>query len=100
MIRSLFGLGPKVDLAALLQQGATVLDVRTPGEFAQGHVKGSLNIALDQLQRSMHKVPKDRPVITCCKSGMRSAAAQALLRDHGYDAHNGGPWSKVEQAMR
>ena len=75
MFRSLFGLGPKVDLSTILQQGATILDVRTPAEFAQGHVKGAVNIPLDQLQRSTAKVPKGKPVITCCLSGGRSGVA-------------------------
>lgn len=100
MLRSLFGLGPKVDLTALLLNGATIIDVRTPAEYADGHVKGSINIPLDQLQRSLARVPKGKPVITCCRSGMRSATAQAMLRDHGFDAYNGGPWTTVERLKK
>jgi phage shock protein E len=95
MLRSLFGLGPKVDLKAIIQQGATILDVRTPGEFAGGHVTGAVNIPLDHLQRSLARIPKNRPVITCCRSGARSSAARDLLRDHGYEVYNGGPWTNV-----
>lgn len=100
MLRTLFGLGPKVDVAQLLAQGATVLDVRTKAEYAGGHVKGSVNIPLDQLQAGMRKIRKDKPVITCCASGMRSASAASLLRGHKFDAHNGGPWTKVQAALR
>ena len=77
MLRSLFGLGPKVDLTAILQQGATILDVRTPAEIAQGHV--------------------NKPVITCCKSGARSGMAESILRKQGFEAYNGGPWTSVQQ---
>lgn len=97
MLRSLFGLGPKTDLTAILQKGATILDVRSPGEFAQGHVKGAMNIPLDQLQRSTAKVPKGRPVITCCRSGARSGMAEGILRKAGFEAYNGGPWTNVQK---
>ncbi|HEY0978934.1 MAG TPA: rhodanese-like domain-containing protein [Flavobacteriales bacterium] len=97
MLRSLLGLRPKVDLKAILQQGATILDVRTPAEFAQGHVKGALNIPLDRLQRSTADVPKGRPVITCCRSGARSGMAEGILRRQGFEAYNGGPWMNVQR---
>lgn len=97
MLRSLFGLGPKVDLTAILKQGATILDVRTPAEYAQGHVKGAVNIPLDKLQNSTAKVPKGKPVITCCLSGGRSGVAEGILRKQGFEAYNGGPWTNVKK---
>ncbi|MDX9751386.1 MAG: rhodanese-like domain-containing protein [Flavobacteriales bacterium] len=97
MLRSLFGLGPKTDLTAILQKGATILDVRTPAEFARGHVKGAVNIPLDRLQRSTAQVPKGKPVITCCLSGGRSGVAEGILRDQGFEAYNGGPWTHVQR---
>lgn len=99
MLRTLFGLGPKVDIARLLANGATIIDVRTKAEYAGGHVKGSINIPLDQLSAHLKKMRKDKPVITCCASGMRSASAASLLRGHQFDAHNGGPWTKVQAAI-
>jgi rhodanese-related sulfurtransferase len=99
MLRRLFGLAPKVDLVHLLAIGAIVIDVRTRSEYARGHVEGSMNIPLEELLRSMHRIPKDKPVITCCASGVRSASAAHSLRDHRFDAHNGGPWTKVQAAI-
>lgn len=99
MLRSLFSRGPKVDIAALLKNGAMILDVRTPAEFAEGHVEGAVNIPLDQLQRNLSMVSRERPVITCCRSGARSGLAESLLRDHGYDAYNGGAWTNVERLL-
>ncbi len=95
MLRSLFGLQPKVDLGQLLMDGATIVDVRTPGEFAQGHVNGSVNIPLDLLEQEMKKIPTGKPVITVCRSGMRSGQAMQMLKAHGLDVHNGGPWTSV-----
>ena len=99
MLRTLFGLGPRVDLGRLIANGAAIVDVRTAGEYAGGHPTGSVNIPLDKLEQQLHRIPKDRPVITCCASGMRSRSAAEVLRDHGYTAYNGGAWTKV-QALR
>ncbi len=99
MLRALFGIGPKVDVPQLLGSGAVVIDVRTRQEYAGGHVKGSKNIPLDELLNSLHSIAKGKPVITCCASGMRSNSAAGMLRDHGFDAHNGGPWTRVRSAL-
>ena len=48
-LRKLFGLGPKTDYKQLVSEGATIIDVRTKGEYSQGHIKGSVNIPLDQM---------------------------------------------------
>ena len=100
MLRTLFGLAPKVDLAPIIQRGAVILDVRTAAEFATGHVEDALNIPLDQLQQSLSRVPKGKPVITCCLSGGRSGVAEGLLRDHGFEAYNGGPWTQVDRLFK
>jgi rhodanese-related sulfurtransferase len=99
MFRTLFGMGHKVDLKEIKAKGATILDVRTTGEFAGGHVKGSINIPLDQLASKLKKLPKDKPVIACCQSGVRSGQAVSLLKAEGYEAYNGGGWSSVERNL-
>lgn len=76
----------------MLSGGALVLDVRTPQEFREGHVPGAVNIPLDSLQAEMRTLDKRKPIITCCRSGMRSASAAALLTSNGFMAHNGGSW--------
>lgn len=53
----------------------TVVDVCIKTEFAEGHAKGSTNIALGQLLRNLSRIPKAKTVITCCASGMRSATS-------------------------
>ena len=96
-LKSLLGFGPKINYAQLIQEGAVILDVRTKGEYSGGCVKGSVNIPLDQLQRNLSKLKhKDKTIITCCASGMRSAAAKGILKSNGYtNVHNGGSWHKV-----
>lgn len=89
--------GQKVDLDELIKKGAIIVDVRTPGEFKNGHVKGSINVPLDTLSKSMNKIPKNKPVITCCASGNRSGMAKRILKSNGYDVHNGGGWSGLRK---
>ena len=95
-IKKLLGMGPKTDLGEVLQRGGVIVDVRTPGEYAGGHIKGSLNIPLTGLQAQMAKLKKDNPVITCCASGMRSASARSILLRAGFqEVHNAGPWTNL-----
>lgn len=64
-------------------QGAFLLDVRTPEEFAEGHLPGAELIPVQSLAARLGEVPKDRPVVVYCRSGKRSAQAAAILRDAG-----------------
>ena len=69
-IKQLFGFGPKVDYAELVKQGAIILDVRSKDEYAGGHIKGSINISVDQLSNNLSNLKDNtKPIITCCASG-------------------------------
>lgn len=100
-IKNILGLGPKINYKALLKEGALILDVRSRDEFASGHIKGAMNISLDQLAEGLKKLPsKETPIITCCASGMRSAAAKSFLKGKGYkEVHNGGSWSSLQNEL-
>ena len=91
---SLFGGGPKVDVKGIIENGAVIVDVRTPGEFAGGHVKGSVNIPLDKIQNNITKIKNYRkPVVVCCASGMRSSNAKRILKGAGVEeVYDGGSW--------
>lgn len=101
-IKQLFGLGPETDYAGLLKQGAIILDVRSRGEYVTGHIKGSVNISVDTLENNLGKLKdKNKPIITCCASGMRSASAKSILKSHGYtQVHNGGGWGSLKNKIR
>lgn len=95
-IKNALGFGPAVDYKALIKQGAQIIDVRTRGEYASGHVVGSINIPLNELTSSKNKIKKNVPLITCCASGMRSASAKSTLTSMGYaEVHNGGGWMSL-----
>lgn len=95
-IKGILGLGPKVDYKELVKNGAQIIDVRTRGEYASGHVKGSVNIPLNELSASITKIKKNVPIITCCASGMRSASAKSTLSSLGFkEVYNGGGWMSL-----
>ena len=100
-LKNLLGFGPKVDYAELVSQGAIILDVRSKGEYAGGHIKGSINISVDTLNSNLAKLKdKNKPIITCCASGMRSASAKSILKSNGYtNVHNGGAWSSLQHKI-
>ncbi len=101
-IKKLFGMGPAVNYADLVKQGAIILDVRSKGEYAGGHIKGSINISVDTLSSNLAKLKdKNTTIITCCASGMRSASAKGILKSNGYtDVHNGGGWNSLQHKLR
>ena len=99
-IKNLLGFGPKVDYPQLINDGAVIVDVRTKGEYQQGHIKGSLNIPLNNLSSQLTKLKKDNPIITCCASGMRSAQAKSILKSNGYaEVYNGGGWNSLQNKI-
>lgn len=101
-IKKILGLGPKINYEVLIKQGAIVLDVRTRGEYAGGHIKGSMNISVDVLSSNLTKLKdKNNPIITCCASGMRSGSAKKFLQSNGYtQVYNGGSWVSLQNKLR
>ncbi len=89
--------GAKADYKELVTNGATILDVRTKEEYKFGHIKNSVNIPLDKLTGSLKRLNKNKPVITCCASGSRSALARRILKNHGFEVYNGGSWGSLNR---
>jgi len=93
-------MGESTDFKALMQAGAVVVDVRTPGEYAGGHIAGSKNYPLDSLQQHINTIKKwNKPVITVCRSGARSGMAVGVLKSAGIEAVNGGSWDGLQQKL-
>jgi hydroxyacylglutathione hydrolase len=65
-----------------------LLDVRTPGEWQQRHIEGSVNIPLNRLSDQLKEIPQNRPVIVMCAGGYRSSIAASLLQHHGFSRLN------------
>jgi phage shock protein E len=96
-LKKIFKPAPEVDYAVLLKEGGIILDVRTAGEYAGGHIKGSTNISVNAIPHSLKKLrDKSQPIITCCASGMRSSSARKMLKAAGYtNVYNGGSWMEL-----
>lgn len=98
-LKKLFG--PGTDFKALKDNGAIIIDVRSPQEFDHGHIQGSKNIPLDKIQREIASIKKmGKPVITVCKSGARSGMAKSILKNAGVEVYNGGPWNVLVGKIR
>jgi rhodanese-related sulfurtransferase len=74
------------DAAALRNDGAFVLDVREPGEWADGHIPGATLIPLGGLESRLDEVPGDQRIVVVCRSGNRSAEGRDILLGSGYPA--------------
>ncbi len=95
----LFGKRKRQVLEAL-NNGARIIDVRSPEEFKYGNVDGSLNFPVDRLNSSaIKKLQKlNVPLVVCCASGIRSASAKGILLQNGItDVYNAGGWNKLHR---
>jgi NADPH-dependent 2,4-dienoyl-CoA reductase/sulfur reductase-like enzyme/rhodanese-related sulfurtransferase len=90
------------ELAGRMADGATLIDVRTSGEFAAGHIDGAINIPVDDLRERFAEIPKENVIVTC-QVGQRGHTASTLLRELGIKAANldGGykTWSNSPVAV-
>lgn len=77
------------ELDKLPQDGSvTLIDTRTQGEYARGHVDGFINIPVDDLRESLGNIDKSKPVYVMCQSGLRSYIACRILAGEGFDCYN------------
>lgn len=80
---------------------AIILDVRTKGEYDSGAIPGSKHIPLQQVTTRVAEIKKwNKPIITCCASGVRSGSAASLLRAQGIEAMNGGGWQSLYHKLQ
>ncbi len=98
LFQKLFSNAPVVDLKSIIDEGAFLVDVRTPGEFASGHVKDSVNIPLDSVPNQLAKFKNKKNIIVFCRSGARSSQAKTILEQKGFtNVVNGGTWDTVNK---
>ncbi len=90
------------DVDALPRDGSvTLLDVRTPGEYADGHAEGFVNLPVDDLRERLREVPVGKPVYVICQSGLRSYIACRILAQQGFKCYNlSGGWRLYETVVR
>ncbi|MDG2431975.1 rhodanese-like domain-containing protein [Flavobacterium sp.] len=98
---NIFGAGgSNENLATIVNEGAFLVDVRSSGEFADGNVKGSVNIPLDQVQNQLAKFKDKENIVVFCRSGNRSSQAKSILEQNGFtNVTNGGTWQDVNAVI-
>jgi len=101
LFKQLFGGTATADLKSIIDEGAFLVDVRTAGEFANGHVKGSVNIPLDRVAGQLAKFKNKKNIIVFCQSGGRSVQAKNILEQNGItNVINGGGWNNVNKFVK
>lgn len=101
IFQKLFGGSRAADIQAIIQQGAFLVDVRTPGEYSEGHVNGSVNIPLNTILTQLTKFKNKTNIIVFCRSGARSSQAKSILEQNGYtNVVNGGTWHNVRKYVQ
>lgn len=83
-----------------IEQGAMVVDVRTPQEFAAGHLDQALNYPLSELDKHFAAIDKQTPIVLYCRSGNRSGKAYQYLKSQGFtQLHNAGGLTEMLESQ-
>ncbi len=90
----------KRQVQELLDKDAIILDVRTKDEWDKGHIENAKHIPLNDLQNHVEELKKlDKPIITCCATGARSAKAAEFLNLNNIVSTNGGGWVSLKNKL-
>lgn len=90
----------KRQIQMYLDNGATILDVRTKQEWDRGHIERAVHIPLDELKHRTDEIRRlNTPIVVCCASGVRSAKAAKYLNFKNIDATNGGGWLQIKKKL-
>lgn len=96
LLKNMFSENNNEELNKIIHK-AYLVDVRTPGEYAEGNVPSSVNIPLDQVQNQLAKFKNHENIVVFCRSGNRSGQAKAILEQNGFtNVTNGGTWQQVK----
>jgi phage shock protein E len=97
---ALFSKTDNSQLKAAIDGGAFLVDVRSPGEFAAGSVKGAVNIPLSELPNQLSKFKNKKGIVVFCRSGNRSSQAKSILEQKGFqNVINGRTWENVNNTI-
>lgn len=101
LFQNLFSGGQTTDLKNIIEQGAFLVDVREPDEFAGGTAKGAVNIPLGSVATQLTKFKGKENIVVFCRSGNRSGQAKTILEQNGFtNVLNGGTWEDVNRFLK
>jgi len=96
----LFNRNKNNNLKSAIENGGFLVDVRTPEEFAAGHVERSVNIPLDRIFQQLADFKNKKQIIVFCQSGHRGGQAKKILNHSGiHSVINGGSWSEINKLI-
>ena len=87
--------GNAVDYKLLIENGAMVVDVRSPEEFKSGHINGSKNYPIGNFREHLSKM-ENKTIILVCLSGGRAGSAKSILKQNGIECYNAGGWKNLK----
>jgi rhodanese-related sulfurtransferase len=97
-IKQLFKSEKNAYLKDIISDGAFLVDVRTPAEFSESHISGSVNIPLNTISQRLELFRNKKHIIVFCRSGNRSTQAKMILEQNGFkQVFDGGSWKNVKQ---
>lgn len=99
-LKNIFGAPDNNKLTEAIREGAFLVDVRSPVEFASGSVKGAVNIPLDRITGELSRLKGKSGLVVFCRSGNRSGQAKRILEQNGFqNVINGGTWLNVQECI-
>ncbi len=100
-LKKLFGSEDSERLVEVINNGATLIDVRSKGEFASGSLKNAINIPLNEISSKVKSLKNKENIVVFCRSGMRSKQAQSILKQAGItNVFNGGSLQNMKNITR
>ena len=96
----------KVDDAIILSarqavsEGAVIIDVRTPKEYQERHINSAINIPIEEIVKSVARVPKGKTIVVYCRSGSRSSHAASVLRQRGWQVIDVATQGEYEREIK
>lgn len=101
LFKSIFGQKENSQLIQTIEEGAYLVDVRSPQEFSAGSAKGAVNIPLDAVPSQISKLKSKKSIVVFCHSGARSGVAKGILEKNGcQNVINGGSCNNVRQCIK
>lgn len=100
-LKKIFGSEDSEKLMEAIKNGATLIDVRSKGEFASGSIKNAVNIPLNEISSKKNELKNNENIVVFCRSGMRSKQAQSILKQAGFEnVFNGGSLQNMKKLMK
>ncbi len=83
-----------------VKNGAVIVDVRTVSEFRQGHIKGAVNLPIEEILKGNITLPKDKEIVVYCRTGSRSSVSANVLRTQGWSVYDVATQSEYEREIK